>query len=71
MGTFIIAYIVLCIVVPPALGASIKRYRAECNGMTLDQDTALEDEAQMYYLKHGKPMPVSIYKSRAERIMGL
>ena len=64
-------YIALCIIVPIWLGTSMKRYRADCNGMTLDQDTMLEDEAQMYYLKHGKPMPVEVYKSRAERIMGL
>lgn len=46
-----IIYIVLCIVVPPAFGASIKRYRADSLGISLEEDTRLQDEAQMAYLR--------------------
>lgn len=74
MGTALAVYGVLCLVVPIWLGTAIKKHRA-VNG--LEEDTRLQDLAQMHYLRTGECLnvvdePVDPRRlSRAERIMGL
>ena len=55
-----------------AFGSSVKRYRADSMGISLEEDTRLQDEAQLAYLR-GETINVidHPYRSRAERLMGL
>ncbi len=62
-------YLIFSLITCLLLGAAIKNKRCADFGISHEEDQRLQDEAQMHYLRTGKP--IDPYKSRTERMMGL
>jgi hypothetical protein len=52
------AYLALCFCICSAIGRGIKNTRAMSLGISLEEDTRRQDEAQLEYIRSGKSINV-------------
>lgn len=58
MFAFITIWFILAFVVCAIFGAGAKQYRADSLGISLEEDTRRQDEAQLHYIRTGEAINV-------------
>lgn len=58
IASVIIIWLGLAFLFCAAIGANMKRYRAASLGISEEEDTRRQDEAQMHYLRTGETLNV-------------